>query len=154
MDGQYPRPVSAKNTLFKYGGNEKLPYDLTMSDHESFTNSLYGKKGIHSLSVMPGGIATNLQAHTPDMAATFDQPEVAAIMKSPAQGAATTVWAAIGREWMNEGGLYLENCTVAEPWKEETGKFGDGYAPTAYNPEDEDRLWRISCELVGVTSEI
>ena len=31
-------------------------------------------------------------------------------MKSPEQGAATTVWAAIGQEWEKKGGEYLAEC--------------------------------------------
>jgi hypothetical protein len=99
---------------------------------------------------MPGGIMTGLQVHVPELAAMLEQPAVAAYMKNPAQGAATTVWAAIGSDWKNNGGRYLEDVAVTGPWDEALGQLGSGYAKTAYQPEDEERLWDISCKLVGV----
>ena len=39
-------------------------------------------------------------------------------MKSVQQGAATTVWAAIGAELEGRGGRYLENVSVSRPMAE------------------------------------
>lgn len=115
--------------------------------------SKYGTQGLHALSLMPGGIATGLQVHVPEMAAMMADPQVAAYMKSPEQGASTTVWAAIGSEWRNKGGKYLEDLAVAKPWDPAAGMIALGYAETAYQPESEDKLWKVSCDLVGVPVE-
>lgn len=102
---------------------------------------------------MPGGIKTGLQVHTPEMMKMLDDPAVAAYMKSPEQGAATTVWAAIGAEWSNTGGKYLEDVSIAKPWDPAAGMIALGYAESAYSPQDEEKLWKVSCELVGVPED-
>lgn len=113
----------------------------------------YGPKGLHALSVMPGGIQTGLQAFVPEFQNMAAIPGLLQHLKSPEQGAATTVWAAIGSHWRSEGGKYLEDMHVAEPWNPETGMLGPGYAETAYQPEAEERLWRLSCELVCISDQ-
>lgn len=102
---------------------------------------------------MPGGIQTGLQAHTPDLQNMAAVPGWAKFLKSTEQGAATSVWAAIGAEWRDKGGVYLEDCRVAEPWDPESGMLGSGYADTAYQLESEERLWKISCELVDAPGD-
>lgn len=103
---------------------------------------------------MPGGIASGLQVHVPEIMEMLKDPAVAAYMKSPEQGASTTVWAAIGSEWRDKGGKYLEDLAVAQPWNPEHGMVGLGYAETAYQPELEEKLWRVSCDLVGVAQDV
>ncbi|KPM42993.1 hypothetical protein AK830_g3519 [Neonectria ditissima] len=72
-------------------------------------------------------------------------------MKSPAQGAATTVWAAIGKEWEGKGGRYLENCSEAKPGPDDGDLTGAGYVSHTYNEENEARLWADSLKIVGLT---
>lgn len=115
----------------------------------------YGSRGLHGLSVMPGGIRTGLQEHVPDaVKASWDEDlEVKKYMKSPAQGAATTIYAALSQEWEGRGGRYLEDCAespaVAPGW----GATAIGYAPHAYDEKDARQLWMDSCKMVGVTDE-
>jgi hypothetical protein len=97
---------------------------------------------------MPGGIATGLQKHVPEMAEMMNDPSMAKIMKSTSQGAATTVWAAIADDFATSGGHYLEDLRFAEPIGEHPDQMS-GYAPFAFDQEKEDRLWKISNELVG-----
>lgn len=111
----------------------------------------YGAKGLHGLSVMPGGIMTGLQVHVIDqLSAGLDAARN--YMKSPEQGAATTVYAALSREWEGRGGRYLEDC-------QESGKTEDpsplavGYHPRAYNEEGEKRLWADSLKFVGIKDD-
>ena len=104
----------------------------------------------------PGGIATNLSRHLkPEMFAMFDQPAFKAMMKSPEQGAATTVWAAIGKEWLNSGGKYLEDCSISQPVTKEEGlsPLDTGYKPYAYDEKLEKKLWTVSNELVGLPAD-
>lgn len=113
-------------------------------------SSLYGSQNLHANSLHPGGIATNLQKHWSQAARdSFTKDDfVRKIMKSPAQGCATTVWAAIGSEWAHKGGKYLENEQVSPPFVEGSHPGEAGYAPHAYDPEAEEKLWALSCELV------
>ncbi len=114
--------------------------------------SHYGSDGIASNAVMPGGIMTGLQKHMSreeklalgwiDEAGT-PNPR----FKSTAQGAATSVWAAIAPELEGVGGLYLEDCAVAKPWTQEQPV--SGYLPYALDPERAERLWGVSEQLIA-----
>lgn len=110
----------------------------------------YGGEGLHSNSLHPGGIATPLQRHLDDnMRKMNDQPEVKMYMKNEEQGAATTVWAAISRELEGKGGMYLEDCAVAGPQKED-GMLSPGYSPEAFDEKGEKHLWEESLKMVGM----
>ena len=72
------------------------------------------------------------------------------IIKSTEQGAATTVWAAVAKEWEGTGGKYLEDCQVVPQVKENGMPQDKGYAKHAFNPEGEERLWKDSFGMVGL----
>ncbi|KAK4981024.1 hypothetical protein LTR28_008748 [Elasticomyces elasticus] len=111
----------------------------------------YGNQGLHSMSLHPGGIATPLQRHLDEETLKMnDQPEVKAYMKSPEQGAATSVWAAVAQELEGKGGVYLEDCAIAEP-QQDSGMLSSGYAAEAFNEENERRLWEESLQMVGMS---
>jgi NAD(P)-dependent dehydrogenase (short-subunit alcohol dehydrogenase family) len=108
--------------------------------------------GVTANSVMPGGILTPLQRHLPreeQMAMGWidaDGKLLAKGFKTPAQGASTSVWAAVGEELEGVGGLYLENLAQAPPY--DGGRVG--VAPHALDPEAAERLWALSEETTGV----
>jgi NAD(P)-dependent dehydrogenase (short-subunit alcohol dehydrogenase family) len=67
----------------------------------------YASLGVHGLSLHPGAIQTNLQRHLDEKTKkSFESIEIAKICKSPEQGAATTVWAAVSPQWEGKGGRY------------------------------------------------
>jgi NAD(P)-dependent dehydrogenase (short-subunit alcohol dehydrogenase family) len=79
--------------------------------------------GVRAFSVHPGGIFTPLQRHLPDEemvalgwknADGTIPPAVQASFKTPEQGASTTVWAATSPKLGGKGGVYCENCDVAQ----------------------------------------
>ena len=115
----------------------------------------YGAKGLHGLSLHPGGIATGLQTHLPKevVASMTENETIVKYMKSPEQGAATTVLAAVGKEWEGRGGKYLEECAESKPVEEDWNVLGPGYVPHAYDEEKEGRLWKDSCRMVGVVDD-
>lgn len=82
-------------------------------------------------------------------------PKVVNYMKSPTQGAATSVYAALGAEWANKGGKYLSNCVV----QDHVGDGGvmsigdDGYETWAYEPESEAKLWKFSLKALGIADD-
>lgn len=107
---------------------------------------------IHALSINPGSIATPLTAHigwdvmrrgTGGHVDEFDR-----LTKNPEQGAATTVWAAVGRELEGKGGYYLDDVQVARPAVDGTPAFTHGYAPWAYDEEKARRLWDRTREIL------
>jgi hypothetical protein len=71
------------------------------------------------------------------------------IFKQVPQGAATTVWAATAPELDGHGGLYCEDCGVAEPIEDPS--MDQGIMSWALDEEAADRLWALSEEWSGET---
>jgi NAD(P)-dependent dehydrogenase (short-subunit alcohol dehydrogenase family) len=110
-------------------------------------------RGVNANSVMPGGIFTPLQRHLPHEEQVamgwYDAEGKPAVgFKTPAQGASTSVWAAVGDELEGVGGLYLENLAQAGPYQP-GNRFG--VAPHALDAEAAERLWALSEETTGVS---
>lgn len=122
----------------------------------NYIDRAFGPRGVHAFSLHPGGIWTGLQAYTPtEMLDSWKSDDnVSTLMMSPPQGAATSVWAAVGKVWEGQGGKYLADCGVAEPAGSQATVLSSGSAPHAYNAEAEDKLWELSAKLVGVEKDI
>lgn len=113
-------------------------------------------RGIHAYSLHPGGIHTNLGRHLSeaDIAALTERIRKGAEaagqepqpFKSIPQGAATTCWVATAGELEGAGGLYCEDCHVAD--QSDTDTMG-GVRSYAVDPGNAERLWALSEELVG-----
>ncbi|MET7598103.1 SDR family NAD(P)-dependent oxidoreductase [Streptomyces sp. NPDC004082] len=111
--------------------------------------------GVRAFSLHPGGILTPLQRHLPkeemvqrgwiDENGTPLNPQG---FKTPEQGAATQVWAATSPQLAGMGGVYLEDCDIAEPAPADGTRTG--VCAHATDPEQAARLWRLSAELTGV----
>lgn len=112
---------------------------------------LYGSKNLHAVSVMPGGIMTHLQQYFSEevKASWAKNDELQKGFKSVEQGAATTVLAAVGKEWQHKGGKYLEDCQEAVTFEVPPLYGARGYAKHAYDQEKEERLWDEFHKLVG-----
>nr|WP_295113093.1 SDR family NAD(P)-dependent oxidoreductase [uncultured Caulobacter sp.] len=109
-------------------------------------------QGVNANAVMPGGIMTPLQRHMSieeqrAMGWLDDNDQPREGFKTTEQGAATSVWAAVGDELDGVGGLYLEDCSQAVPWSQE--RPWNGVMPHALDPEAADRLWDLSVKTVG-----
>jgi NAD(P)-dependent dehydrogenase (short-subunit alcohol dehydrogenase family) len=113
--------------------------------------------GVRAFSLHPGGILTPLQRHLPkqemvdrgwiDENGTPLNPEG---FKTPRQGAATQVWAATSPQLAGLGGVYCEDCDIAEPAPADGTRTG--VSAYATDPEQAARLWELSAELTGVNA--
>ncbi|MEU3245931.1 SDR family NAD(P)-dependent oxidoreductase [Streptomyces sp. NPDC006875] len=113
--------------------------------------------GVRAFTLHPGGILTPLQRHLPkeemmergwiDENGVPLNPDA---FKSPAQGAATQVWAATSPQLDGLGGVYCEDCDIAEVTPE--GGERTGVREYAIDPEQAARLWTLSAELTGVNA--
>ena len=118
---------------------------------------LGAERGVRAFSLHPGGIHTPLQRHIPkeemiergwiDEDGTLLNP---GSFKTPEQGAATQVWAATSPQLDGMGGVYLEDCDIAEPAVD--GDVSGGVKSWATDPEQAARLWELSAELTGVNA--
>jgi NAD(P)-dependent dehydrogenase (short-subunit alcohol dehydrogenase family) len=134
-------------------GNSKLA-NIYFANH---LNRLYNVPDsahpIVGLSLHPGSIETPLRRHmddTPVLRKVLENPQYQAQLKSAEQGAATTVWAAVGKEWSHRGGVYLEDVGEAGPDEGGEALWRAGYSAAAYNPEAERELWARSEGWCGV----
>lgn len=137
-------------------------YDMWGAYAQSKTANIYmtneierrfGSQGLHATSLMPGAISTGIQRHLPPKESAEYARSTWKTMKSPAQGAATTVLAAIGKDLENKGGVYLENCEIAGlyPDDREYDHVPDiaGYAEHAFNEKLEHQVWADSMRMVN-----
>ncbi len=114
-------------------------------------NQHFAQEGITANAVHPGGIHTELQRYVPQeewraLGWMDEHGNVNPVFKTPEQGAATSVWAAVGKELEGVGGLYLEDCQEAHPF--DPAHPMTGYRPYALDPEHAERLWKVSEDLV------
>lgn len=117
-----------------------------------FANELdrrYRDQGVRALSVHPGGILTRLGRHLPSPDHIPGGAELQRTMKSPAQGAATTLWAAVAQELEGKGGIYLDEVAEGWPAPPDALDYHGGYAPQAFDPPTEQKLWEESARLTG-----
>ncbi|TAQ87415.1 hypothetical protein B7494_g4245 [Chlorociboria aeruginascens] len=118
--------------------------------HSNQIERLFGKKGVHGLAVSPGAILTGAQRWDGDEATVrkrLDTDDVLRrILKSTDQGAATSVWGAVGKVWEGTGGVYLEDCREGMEREESSLETG-GYKKFAFDEESEKKLWEISCQM-------
>jgi NAD(P)-dependent dehydrogenase (short-subunit alcohol dehydrogenase family) len=103
--------------------------------------------GITANALMPGGIATNLQRHTPGM---IEQARAAGVrLKTAEQGAATSILVATSPDLEGVGGRYYEDCAEATVVERRGEWGGGGVAPYALDADNADRLWELSERLLG-----
>ena len=87
-------------------------------------------------------------------------PEVAAALKSIPQGAATTIWCATSTLLNEIGGVYCEDCDIAElDLGQFEKKFDEpsslkGVQPYSVDKDNAQRLWKLSEEMTGITFRI
>ncbi|HEY3556825.1 MAG TPA: SDR family NAD(P)-dependent oxidoreductase [Kribbella sp.] len=110
--------------------------------------------GVRAFALHPGGILTPLQRHLPreEMVAfgwiDEDGNPLSPQFKSPEQGAATQVWAATSPQLDGLGGVFCEDCEIAEV----SAESAYGVRPYAIDPASAARLWTVSAELTGVNA--
>lgn len=104
-------------------------------------------RGVDAFAVHPGTVATELARHMTreDFSTMFnygadakreDRPRTR--VATPAEGAATQVWAAVTEDLTGRGGLYLADCAVS-----------DRVEPYATDPARAAELWHLSQRLTG-----
>ena len=152
----------ASPVVFEAINFERRPYTPSSAYGQSKTaNALFAvgvsrrwaEDGILANALMPGGIWTPLQRHwsAEKRAANEEQArqaEEAGVfrMKTPEQGAATSVLLAASPLVEGIGGRYFEDCNEAEIVPEIVGIRG--VRDYALDPEAADRLWEVSLHLL------
>lgn len=140
----------------------KRPYEHWAAYSQSkmanmlFTTALAKRltgSGVTVNAVHPGVIVTEVFRSVPreeqDRVTGWSE-QMGSPVKTPAQGAATQVWAATAPELSSVSGFYLEDCRIAEDIPASTLSIV-GAAPEGRNEAQAERLWDVSERLVGQT---
>ncbi|CAB3767286.1 oxidoreductase [Burkholderia sp. MSh2] len=149
-------PIRWDDVQFARGYDKWLAYGQSKTANALFAvqlDALGAPFGVRAFSLHPGKIATPLQRHLTraEMMAQGWVDEhgvpIDPTFKTPAQGAATQVWAATSARLAGLGGVYCEDCDVAAIAH---GDEEAGVRPYAIDPGEAARLWAWSAASTGV----
>lgn len=144
---------------FETGYDKWLAYGQAKTADSLFAvqlDALGAPHGVRAFAAHPGGIMTPLQRHLPreEMIASGWMTEDGTVsdrFKTPEQGAATATWAATSPMLAGMGGVYCEDCDIAEPTVAGSPEARvAGVDAHAIDPDDAARLWTLSAELTGI----
>ncbi len=138
---------------------ERRPYEKWSAYGQSKTaNVLFavdlerrlGDRGVHANAIHPGVIPTDLARHM--VPEDFEHlknraPSGKMRFKTVEAGSATSVYAATAPELEGRGGLYLEDCGVAEV--NDADDATSGVRSYALDPQAAEQLWMVSEEILG-----
>jgi NAD(P)-dependent dehydrogenase (short-subunit alcohol dehydrogenase family) len=156
--GHRRSPIRWDDVMFERGYDKWEAYGQAKTANVLFAvqlDALAKDVGVRAFAIHPGGIRTPLQRHltTEEMVAAGWIDEhgnlIASGFKTPEQGAATQVWAATSPQLEEMGGVYCEDCDIAEVVPADDTTAG-GVREYAIDPEQASRLWRLSAELSGI----
>ena len=139
---------------------ERRPYEPWLAYGQSKTANVlfaveaakrFAGDGITTNALMPGGIVTNLQRYMdPAVVAGWSQGEGTGGMqlKTPQQGAATSVLLATSPDLAGVSGRYFEDCNEA-PVVANDFEGSTGVRAYALDPVAAERLWDVSLEMLA-----
>ena len=154
-------PIRFDDLMFESGYDKWQAYGQAKTADSLFAvqlDALAQDAGVRAFAAHPGGIMTPLQRHLAreEMVASgwiAEDGTPNERFKTPEQGASTSTWAATSPALNGMGGVYCENCNIAEPTAvgSPTARI-EGVDAHAIDPEAAARLWAVSAELTGVNA--
>ena len=144
---------------FEAGYDKWQAYGQAKSANSLFAvhlDALGQDAGVRAFAVHPGGILTPLQRHlTHEEMVGYgwidEQGNPMERFKTVAEGAATSVWAATSPRLESMGGVYCEDCNIAEATAVGTAEAElHGVDAHAVDPDVAAKLWTVSADLTGV----
>jgi NAD(P)-dependent dehydrogenase (short-subunit alcohol dehydrogenase family) len=144
---------------FEHGYDKWQAYGQAKTANSLFAvqlDTLGQSAGVRAFAVDPGGILTPLQRHLPreEMVAfgwiDEDGNAVNPGFKTPRQGAATHTWCATSPQLEGSGGVYCQDCDIAEIVSYDDQTPTGGVRRYAIDPDEAARLWTLSAELTGI----
>ncbi|MFF3755536.1 SDR family NAD(P)-dependent oxidoreductase [Streptomyces sp. NPDC002185] len=145
---------------FRTGYDKWLAYGQAKTANALFAvhlDALGRGDGVRAFALHPGKIITGLQREMAlqeqiDRGWVDERGRVIAPdFKTPAQGAATGLWAATSPLLQDRGGLYLEDCDVARVSAPDAPMDDGGVRAYAVDPDAAARLWDLSLAATGAT---
>ena len=139
---------------------ERRPYDKWVAYGQSKTaTALFAPAldtrgeahGVRAFSVHPGAVITDLMRSMSEeeVAAAIARSRNIGAFKNTEQGAATSVWSATSSQLDGMGGVYCEDCDIAEAVPADFPEQR-GVRPWAMDPDFAERLWTMSEAWTGL----
>ncbi|EWM18286.1 SDR family NAD(P)-dependent oxidoreductase [Kutzneria sp. 744] len=160
--GHFFSPIRWDDLQFERGYDKWQAYGQAKTANVLFAvklDELGAAKNVHAFAVHPGGIWTPLQRHLSKeemvQRGWIDEAGNQLVgFKTPEQGAATSLFAATSPQLDGMGGVYLEDCDLADsvPADADPATTWAGVKAYALDPEQADRLWTLSAEMTGVNA--
>jgi NAD(P)-dependent dehydrogenase (short-subunit alcohol dehydrogenase family) len=136
---------------------ERRPYDPWLAYGQSKTANVlfaveatrrFADDGITANALMPGVILTNLQRHMDEESrAQLRTGQLVGVpVKTPQQGAATSVLLATSPDLAGVSGRYFEDCNEARVTTDT--EVSSGVRPYALDPEAAEHLWEVSLQML------
>jgi NAD(P)-dependent dehydrogenase (short-subunit alcohol dehydrogenase family) len=134
---------------------ERRPYDKWKAYGQSKSaNALFAlaldargeKHGVRAFSVHPGFVATELARSVPEE--ELRQMRAGRTPKTPAAGAATSVWCATSAALDGMGGVYCEDVDIGEPVPADATTLY-GVRPWIMDADLAERVWQKSEQWTG-----
>jgi NAD(P)-dependent dehydrogenase (short-subunit alcohol dehydrogenase family) len=154
-------PVRFDDLQFENGYDKWQAYGQAKTANSLFAvqlDALGHDAGVRAFAAHPGGIMTPLQRHLSreEMIANGwidEEGNIDERFKTPEQGASTSTWAATSPRLEAMGGVYCEDCEIAEPTDvgSPTARIR-GVDAHAIDRDAAARLWQVSAELTGVNA--
>lgn len=171
--GHQMAPFDFEDPHFEHRDYETLQgYGQSKTANNLFSLELdhRGKQaGVRAYSVHPGSVnGTDLGRVAPmalfQQMGTHDEhgniyPEVAQKLKTPTQGATTSLWCATSAQLNGIGGVYCEDADIAEldlgniPHQYDRPSTLRGVKPYSVDTENAKRLWDLSETMTGLVFE-
>ena len=166
----HARVVSVSSVGHQRGGPDLSDINFEHREYDKWTaygqaksaNALFAleldrlgqDQGVRAFSLHPGGIATPLQRHLTReeqiaMGWMDENGKLSDVFKSPAQGAATSIWCAVSPLLEGMGGVYCEDCNIAALTGPDTPRY-TGASPHIRDAALAKALWAKSEEMTGV----
>ena len=166
----HARVVSVSSVGHQRGGPDLSDINFEHREYDKWTaygqaksaNALFAleldrlgqDQGVRAFSLHPGGIATPLQRHLTReeqiaMGWMDENGKLSDVFKSPAQGAATSIWCAVSPLLAGMGGVYCEDCNIAALTGPDTPRY-TGASPHIRDAALATALWAKSEAMTGV----
>ena len=136
---------------------EQHPFDTMKAYGQSKTaNTLFAieldrfgqEHGVRAFAVHPGAIQTDIFRYMTDAEQQEWKSRVNSF-KTTQQGAATSIWCALSDQLNGMGGVYCEDCDIAELVPDDS-KVPYGVRPYAIDMDTAKVLWQFSETVTGI----
>ena len=124
-----------------------------MPSSDLFADSIIGINPTFMVALMRLGAKLMRGLHMTQLLNVIRRPQEGDAFKTIQQGASTVVWCAVSSSLDGMGGLYCEDCNIAQSVPADSNA-PYGVRPWAIDPEQAERVWQLGEELTGIRFDI